>query len=139
MPRIVPVLGCVVFGLAGLPANAQDFLSFRSPTGNIGCYIATGQFAEARCDLRQYTPSFPRRPASCDLDYGMAFVIGPGDGRGQVACVGDTALDPGAVVLGYGQQISLGGLTCWSDESGMTCTNAAGHGFKVARRGQSVF
>lgn len=121
------------------PAFADDYLGFRSPTGNIHCamYTFDGQ-AEARCDLREYTASYTKRPAGCDLDWGMAFAVGAA-GKGQLACVGDTVQDPGNPVLPYGEAVSLGGISCVSSKTGMTCTNAEGHGFSVAKAKQKLF
>ncbi|MFN5995483.1 MAG: DUF6636 domain-containing protein [Paracoccaceae bacterium] len=121
------------------PAAAQDYLGFQSPTGNIHCamYIWEGA-AEARCDLREYTPSYTKRPAGCDLDWGMAFAVGA-SGKGALACVGDTVQDPGNPVLPYGEAVSLGGISCVSAKTGMTCTNGDGHGFSVAKAKQKLF
>ncbi len=121
------------------PAFADDYLGFQSPTGNIHCamYIFDGS-AEARCDLRDYVPSYTKRPAGCDLDWGMAFAVGA-SGKGVLACVGDTVQDPGNAVLPYGEAVSLGGISCVSAKTGMTCTNADGHGFSVAKAKQRVY
>jgi hypothetical protein len=127
-----------VAGVASGPALADDIVFFRSPSGNIHCLIATGDFAAARCDLREATLSYPVPPADCDLEWGLSFEVGP-TGRGTPACVGDTVQSPTSIVLGYGDSLSLGGLTCRSERSGMTCTNAAGHGFAVAKASQRVF
>lgn len=124
--------------LAG-PALADEYFGFQSPTGNIHCaiYSFNGR-TEARCDLWDYTPSFTRPPAGCDLDWGMAFAVGA-SGKGVLACVGDTVRDPGNPVLPYGEAVSLGGISCVSAKTGMTCTNAEGHGFSVARAKQRVY
>jgi hypothetical protein len=42
-------------------------------------------------------------------------------------------------VLEYGSYISLGGITCVSERTGMTCTNLDGHGFTLSRARQSLF
>jgi hypothetical protein len=120
-------------------AAAQDSIGFQSPTGNIHCsiYTWTGS-AEVRCDLREYTASYTRRPADCELDWGMAFVVGA-TGPGVLGCVGDTMIDRGNLVLPYGEAVSLGGISCVSAKTGMTCTNAEGHGFSVARAKQKLF
>jgi hypothetical protein len=127
------------FFLTGSPALADDYVGFQSPTENIHCamYIYDGS-AEARCDLRDYTPSYTKRPAGCDLDWGMAFAVGA-SGKGILACVGDTVQDPGNPVLPYGEAVSLGGISCVSVKTGMTCTNAEGHGFSVAKAKQKLF
>jgi len=123
--------------MAAPPVLAQDTLFFRSPSGNIACMITNDGYIEARCDLREFTPSF-RRPSDCEQDWGHAFAVGP-TGPGMPLCAGDTVAMPGAAVLNYGGSVSLGGLTCASEQSGMTCVNGQGHGFSVARARQRVF
>lgn len=125
--------------LLASPALADDLVFFRSPSGNINCMIATGDYAAARCDLMQATRiSYPTPPADCDLDWGHAFEVGP-LGKGAPACVGDTVASPDAMVLGYGQTVEIGGFRCISEKSGMSCANGQGHGFTVAKAGQKVF
>ena len=131
-------LAVILIGLA-TPALAQDLLFFHAPSGNIHCLIATGDGAEARCDIVQLTTTIPPRPADCDLDYGHAFTIGPTDTKGLRACVGDTVADPEGMTLAYGDRIDLGGFTCRSEATGMTCQNALGHGFTLAKARQSLF
>jgi hypothetical protein len=133
-----PIL-LVALSLGPRPALAQDFLTFQSPTGNIHCAIYTfNRDAEARCDLRELTPSYTARPAGCDLDWGSAFAVGH-VGKGVLACVGDTVVNPDNPVLPYGEAVSLGGISCVSAQTGMTCTNAEGHGFSVARSRQRLY
>ena len=135
LKAVLPVL---FLGLSG-PALADEYIGFRSPTGNIHCalYDFDGG-AEARCDLRELAPSYRKAPAGCDLDWGSAFAV-PADGKGYLVCAGDTVMDPRNPVLGYGQAVSLGGISCVSAKTGMTCTNAAGHGFSVAKAKQKLF
>ena len=125
--------------LAASPALADDLLFFRSPTGNIGCMIATGDYPVVRCDLRELTPSNLPAPLDCDLDWGHSFEIGPSDRKGYLACVGDTVMDPSAITLSYGETITLGNFSCTSEKTGMTCTNPAGHGFSIAKAKQRLF
>lgn len=134
-----PCLALVALVLSGPAALADDYFGFQSPTGNIHCamYTFDGN-AEARCDLREYTPSYTRRPAGCEYDFGMAFAVGA-SGKGELACVSDTVQDPGNPVLPYGEAVSLGGISCVSAKTGMTCTNAEGHGFSVAKSKQKLF
>jgi hypothetical protein len=134
-----------LFRLTGLalalssPVMAQDYLTFQSPTGNIHCAMGIwdGQ-ADARCDLADLVPSYTKAPADCDLDWGFAFAVGR-TGKGALACVGDTVRDPGNPVLPYGEAVSLGGISCVSAKTGMTCTNVEGHGFSVAKAKQKLF
>ena len=117
---------------------AQELHFFRSPTGNVSCLFALGNRVEVRCDLAQLNRSFTTPPKDCDLDWGDSFAIGA-TGRGALVCHGDTVADPAAEVLDYGSTLSHSGITCTSEKSGMTCQNAAGHGFSVARKMQTVF
>ena len=124
--------------LAG-PAVADDLLMFHAPSKNIFCIIATGDYAEARCDIMELTSKLPVQPADCDLDYGHAFSIGLQDTKGTRACVGDTVADPRGMTLNYGDHVDLGGFRCTSEKTGMTCMNPAGHGFTIARAQQNLF
>ena len=125
--------------LASTPALADVYVGFQSPTGNIHCamYTFDGR-TEARCDLRSYTPTYTKRPAGCEQDWGMAFGVGAA-GKGELLCVGDTVRDPGNPVLPYGEAVSLGGISCVSAKTGMTCTNAERRGFSVAKAKQKLF
>jgi hypothetical protein len=131
---------CVVAALIFLatPVAADDFLSFQTPSGNISCMIATGDFAEARCDMRELTPSFTSPPADCDLDWGSSFIVGE-TGPGQLGCVGDTVMDDQAAVLAYGESAEAGDFVCTSQKSGITCTNGEDHGFTLSRAKQTLF
>jgi hypothetical protein len=121
------------------PALADDYIGFQSPTGNIQCAIWRGdQGASVRCDLMALTPSFTKQPADCEFDWGSSFAVDD-RGKGYVACVSDAVGDPANAVLGYGQAVSLGGISCVSAKTGMTCTNAAGHGFAVSKSKQRVY
>ncbi len=83
------------------------------------------------------TPSYTKRPTGCDLDWGSAFAVGA-SGKGVPACVGDTVQDPGNPVLPHGKAVSLGGISCVSAQTGMTCTNTEGHRFGVAKAKQRL-
>jgi hypothetical protein len=50
-------------------------------------------------------------------------------------CAGDTAFDPEAPTLQYGETWSQGDLTCTSASTGLTCADAVGNGFTLARAG----
>jgi hypothetical protein len=134
----------LLLGLA-LPQMAfgQQFITFQTPSGNIHCVIMSGMGADqdgARCDIGQFTPSMLMvPPPDCQLDWGNTFVIGAADASGTLGCVGDTAVNPGNQVLGYGLAISGGSVTCESEKTGLTCRNAAGHGFMLSKARQSLF
>lgn len=121
------------------PALADDYIVFQSPTGNIHCGLYQGDGGTSvRCDLLELTPSYTRPPAGCEYDWGQSFGL-DARGKGYLACVSDAVADPGNPVLGYGQSVSLGGIACVSARTGMTCTNADGHGFSVAKARQRLY
>lgn len=121
------------------PVLADDYIGFQSPTGNIQCGLYRGdQGASVRCDLMELVPSYTKQPADCEFDWGQSFAVDD-VGKGYVACVSDAVGDPANEVLGYGQAISLGGISCVSAKTGMTCTNAEGHGFTIAKAKQRVY
>ncbi len=132
-------LAIIASPVIATPALADDFIFFRSPSGNIHCMLMSGDYAAARCDMQTLTQTFSNPPADCDMDWGDAFEIGPNDRKGRVACHGDTVINPQSMQLGYGASATLGDLTCTSEKTGMTCTNARGHGFTIAKARQTLF
>lgn len=124
--------------LLAVPALADDYLAFHSPSGNIQCAISTGDYAQVRCDMGSLTPTYRKAPLGCEFDWGSSFAVDAG-GKGYLACVSDAVADPGGVELGYGKSITLGPFTCISEKSGMECTNPGGHGFRLSKAKQSLF
>ena len=132
------VTAAAVFILLASPALAQE--GFRSPSGNIHCqFFAADGDATIRCDLRQISNRPLPRPRDCDLEWGQAFEISARAARGAPLCYGDTVQDNRLPALPYGQTWQRAGLTCISEQSGVSCRNARGHGFTLARAGQRVF
>lgn len=120
-------------------AKADLLYGFQSPSGNIHCLAYEGaEGGEIRCDALKLTPSYPKRPADCDLDWGHAFAVAT-TGKAYLACVGDTVADPNNEVLPYGEALTFGGISCVSAKTGMTCTNAEGRGFSLAKARQELF
>jgi hypothetical protein len=119
------------------PTAVVHLQSFRSPSGNIGCIMFEGG---ARCDIRKREWSPPPRPASCseEVDFGQGLAVSH-DGNASFVCAGDTALDPSAPALGYGEASELGGTICMSRTEGITCANHAGHGFFVSIQSYKIF
>jgi hypothetical protein len=128
--RLVAILlgGC---GLFATSASAK-LVEFRTPSGNIGCIGETaGADNSVRCDIRNRSWSPPPKPASCQLDWGQGLSLGR-TGRARYVCAGDTALNVGPK-LAYGSSRRIGAIVCVSRTAGLTCTNAAGHGFTMSR------
>jgi hypothetical protein len=138
----VVLAGVAALVLAGAAAATPGIGFFRTPTGNIGCvYAAPGAGLPAaylRCDIRSGLRPRPARPKGCDLDWGDSVELRR-TGRTLVTCHGDTALDPHAPVLTYGKSFVRPGFKCVSKATGLTCTNAAGHGFFLSRERWSSF
>jgi hypothetical protein len=122
----------IAFGVATAPAFAK-LVQFRTPSANIGCVGETARAANfVRCDIASRSWSPPRRPASCRLDWGQGLALDR-RGRSSWVCAGDTALNRGRI-LAYGARRVIGGITCVSRTSGLTCTNQDGHGFTLSRQ-----
>jgi hypothetical protein len=98
------------------PADQEvsEFTGFRSPSGNVGCYLDVDY---VRCDIADANWSPPPRPADCEFDYGQGITLAPG-GSAEFVCAGDTALVPDGTPLPYGESIAAGPLRCDSAESG---------------------
>jgi len=118
------------------PAIA-DVTPFKTPSGNIECYIGTGpNSADLSCTIFQFsgTPNVPR-PASCGSGWGHNYVILE-RGPVQMECRGpgrpNTA--PGVDVAPCGVSATWGGISCLSETTGLRCQNADGHGFHLSRR-----
>jgi uncharacterized protein DUF6636 len=125
-----------VSALVAIAAATFSFW-FQTPSHNIACI---GDSKSIRCDTRFVTKySQPRfKPKGCDVDWGP-LGMGP-TGRAHVLCVGDTALNPKAKVLKYGESKLYGGkFRCTSRTSGLRCQNRSGHGFFLSRERQSIF
>lgn len=121
------------------PAAAQDYTPFQTPSGNIHCAIYGGGDAGLRCDMIELTPSFTKAPVDCELDWGSSFAIDPRSKTGFLACVGDTVINAGNATLGYGSTLSAAGFSCTSEKTGLTCSNAVGHGFALSKARQRFF
>ena len=121
--------GIAVIALAA-PAGASA-ASFRSPSGNISCYIvADGVRVRHRA---------PRLGASAEAGVVRARLRpGPERSAGKAAAASSApatrALNNGRK-LHYGASIARGRFRCTSLRSGMRCVNERnGHGFKLSRQ-----
>jgi hypothetical protein len=110
---------------------------FETPSGNIAC----AWFADfdnpsrtfLRCEITSLLRPMPKRPPSCDVDWGYGLTLAS-TGRASVLCAGDTVRRSGRrATLAYGKTWRKRGFTCRSESVGLTCRNAAGHGFVLSR------
>ena len=140
MNRTVTVLALTTVAAIGAAGSAQaKLVTFSSPSGNIGCAGETtrGTTNFVRCDIGTRTWTAPRKPASCNFDWGQGVGLGPLR-RARWLCVSDTTLGA-PTKLKYGASKLIGGIRCTSLTSGMRCMNRHGYGFKVSRQKVSFF
>jgi hypothetical protein len=124
--------------LARPGASTQELRAFHTPSGNIGCIAdRDGGRWELRCDIGQHDWASPRQPRDCDLDYGDAIGLSAA-GRAYFVCHGDTVLGQGRA-LPYGATWNAGPFACTSRQTGLTCTNAGGHGLFLGRATYRTF
>ena len=101
--------------------------TFRTPSGNIGCELASRVL---RCDILSGLNPEPSRP--CELDW--VGVVLPAAGAARPDCAGDTVYEQAASTLAYGAIWARGRFRCDSDESGLSCVAMYGAGtFTLAR------
>lgn len=132
-------LAALMMAGAAAPLAAQQF---QSPTGNIACIAygpgLAGDYHQIRCDIRSYVPTWTQPPEDCELDWGGVFFL-TDEGKAERGCVGDVGAGPDAPVLPYGQTFRAGQILCRMERSGLSCTNASGHGFFMSRATQRLF
>ena len=126
-------------------AAAPGTKGFRSPSDNIHCMIDDYGVADRsyapflRCDIMSIEGPVPPKPSSCDTDWGKAYAVTPDGATGTLICAGDTIRNERWPVLPYGSVWQQDGFTCRSETTGVTCANAAMHGFTLSRRARTVF
>jgi Family of unknown function (DUF6636) len=119
-------------------AQAGTFESFQTPTGNIRCmFDDTDDTPYVRCDMKFNEVQTSQRARDCDLDWGGAFAVDAR--RAERVCHGDTLTHEEFPVLPYGATWRAAGITCVSQQSGLTCTNRKGRGFQLSRATQRIF
>lgn len=123
------VIALVLAAGVAVPARSQTIVTFRTPSGNIGCVLVGD--SQLRCDIRSglhHPPLPPRGNCSTEVDFGQGLWIGP-TGPTHIVCAGDTALDPQARAIPYGTTFVHGSFRCQSQTIGLTCRNRSNHGF----------
>ena len=127
--------------LATVPAFADEsYLTFKSPSGNILCSMVGVETFGVRCDMLELTQSYVARPPGCEFEWGHAFGVGVESIKGEVICVNDAPdISRSTPVLPYNARLDYGGITCISEEAGVTCNNEAGHGFTLSMARQQVY
>jgi hypothetical protein len=72
------------------------------------------------------------------VDFGQGLLVST-TGPGHVVCAGDTARDPSATAVPYGEDTQYDHFSCMSRTSGVTCTNQAKHGFFISIQSYRLF
>jgi hypothetical protein len=129
----------VVLAAAGGSATAGDRQAsayFVTPSRNIICLWSPETEGQPRtylrCDIRSGLEPRPRRPSSCDVDWALGLSMAS-VGKASPTCAGDSFFQGWRPVLAYGTTWRKRGFTCRSQRIGLTCRNAAGHGFFLSR------
>lgn len=138
MKRVLLAAAAVICcaALAGTAhAHGPTFVTFLTPSGNIGCGYSSGMGPRSlRCDIASGLKPRPARPKDClHLNWGDSYTMNPHGGV-TITCHGDTAIINGSKVIAYGKTWSRGGFECWSRTSGLKCENASHHGWFLSRQ-----
>jgi len=124
---------------------------FRTPDKRVYCDYLYGsgvaaKFRYVRCGFNgKLVPPEPKPKGGCpkDIDYVGNRLQVFEKGRGQTQpCAGDAGPfgnPKAAVAIPYGHTWHGGGFSCTSARGAMTCKNAEGHGFHLAKRHWRVF
>ena len=116
---------------------------FGDQSKNIWCALRLYTDGEntAQCDIDKHTFAGPASDAggSCPQTAGYAFMIRQA-GPPEVSCFRSGEVLPVVYnVLPSGQSRTAGAITCNSEASGMTCTNAStGHFFRLSQDSYQV-
>lgn len=139
---VAVAVGAILCAVAAGSAQAgkSELVTFRTPSGNIGCVYASGSGlpTSLRCDIRSGLRPRPPKPSGCRLAWGDSYSMNA-TGRVVLTCHGDTAILPNARILRYGTSWRRGGFTCRSRTVGLRCVNRTGHGFFLSRQHSSRF
>ena len=138
--RLAPVLFAFILSLtSACVAHAEDDSSgFQSPSKNIACmYFEYDGHKALRCDIGDKSWRLPK-PSSCEQEWGNSFEV-DAKGPASPSCTGDTQIGQPLPVLPYGEVWQRSGITCKSEEAGVTCFNADRRGFSLSRAKWEVF
>jgi hypothetical protein len=103
--------------------------AFQTPSGNVQCLLGQGTL---RCNVIEHAYPTPPEASGCGASWDGRLALRRA-GRAELPCSGMQQRDDDAFVLGYGARWIVPGITCESEEAGLKCTNAAGHGFQASR------
>jgi hypothetical protein len=116
------------------PVQADTYYQFQSPSGNINCGMGSlGNQAFADCEITDHSWVAPPRPDRCEGAWGGRIALYQGTAP-TLVCSSDTLRGSGSPTLSYGSTWPVNPITCDSELTGVTCTDAStGHYFRVSR------
>lgn len=128
---------------AAVAHAGNDHYQFLSPTGNIACTMDSSGPAYAVCKVREHVWPTPAT-GSCELASvpgttgkpGADLQLAEGDRPCLGSNIGQVFFDgtDAPASLDYGRSYIAGTITCGTEPSGVTCTDArTGHYFRVSR------
>jgi hypothetical protein len=144
--RLIVVL--LVLALSTGVAVAARLPGVKTPSQNISCFYVPQRptsHGNLLCNIKQavYTKALQGRCIAppTGLDW-HGFTLSDTK-RGEVLCAGGIMYDgrdtPTFVTLAYGKTWHYRGFTCASRVTGLTCTNARGHGLFLSRASWRVW
>jgi hypothetical protein len=131
----VAVLSVILPARCAVLAQAADsYDAFQSPSGNIVCGIGfLNNSGFAMCEIGSYSWAAPPRPSSCEGGWGDRIGMDQGSPP-ALSCHTDTLRGTTEPTLAYGSTRAVGEMSCDSQVSGITCTDAStGHVFRISR------
>jgi hypothetical protein len=140
MKRVLAMV--LVLAVCSGAAAAARLPGVRTPSKNIRCFYVPQRpttHGNLLCNIQHasYTRALQARCIAppTGLDW-HGFTLSD-TRRGEVLCAGGLMYDgrdtPTFVTLAYGKTWRHAGFTCTSRVTGLTCTNAAGHGLFLSR------
>jgi hypothetical protein len=140
MKRVLAIV--LLLAVCAGTAAAARLPGVRTPSKNITCFYVPQRpttHGNLLCNIRHaaYTHALQARCIAppTGLDW-HGFTLSDTK-RGEVLCAGGLMYDgrdtPTFVTLAYGKTWRYAGFTCTSRVTGLTCTNAAGHGLFLSR------
>ena len=127
-----PLLAAPTSSSAARQAGVRILPGFRSPTGNIQCFVVKSLYCGIdKANYRQ------RLQGKCDLDW-HGFQLNAVS-RARSYCTSNAAYNlgnerPNNAKLAYGESFRHGVFTCLSRITGVTCRNQHGHGLFISRQ-----
>ena len=138
--RLAATTLLLLLAAAGAATAKTPLPGFRSPSGNIRCFVVPGRPPVLRCQISRSVYA-KRLTAHCSspaigVDW-AGFELTPGR-KGAVTCSGGVLYEPDRQVpvfvkQPYGTTWRHGAFACDSEAAGVTCRNRTGHGLFLSR------